>query len=613
LATGVFFLLLGRFKLSRFIRFIPYPVVGGFLAGTGWLLVRGAVGVMTDNTPSLSSLPALFQTGLLIRWLPGLVFAFVLLLVLRRHNHFLIMPAILLGAIGLFYGVLLVTHTPVPAAAAQGWLLGPFPANSLWQPLTPAVLSQVNWPAIFGELDKLGAILVISAIALLLNISALEVTVQRDIDMDRELQAAGLANLLAGLGGSPVGYQALSLSTLAYRLNARSRLVNLVSALMCGLALFFGAALLSILPKPVLGGLLMFLGLSFLVEWVYDAWFRLSRVDYVLVLLILVVVSTLGFLQGVAVGVAVAVILFVVNYSRINVIKNTLSGASYHSNVDRPAAQRQLLEKQGDRIFILGLQGFIFFGTAQLLLSRIHARLNTRGRATLAYLVLDFRLVSGLDSSAVFSFVRMQQLAEVDHFHLILTDLRPADRRQLEKGGLAGVLIFPALDYGVEWCEDDLLAAEGANLAGRHESLQKQLKQVLSGPAAVTRLMAYLEKQEVGEGHTLMHQGDPPEAMYFIESGQVKAELELPDGKTMRLRTMHSGSVVGEIGLYLGGARTASIITTQPSTLYRLSAAALEKMNADDPQVAMGLHQWIARLLAERLSYTNRTLEALME
>jgi SulP family sulfate permease len=101
--------------------------------------------------------------------------------------------------------------------------------------------------------------------------------------------------------------------------------------------------------------------------------------------------------------------------------------------------------------------------------------------------------------------------------------------------------------------------------------------------------------------------------MYFIESGQVKAELELPDGKALRLRTMHSGSVVGEIGLYLGGARTASIVTTQPSTLYRLSASALEQMKVEDPEVAMGLHQWIARLLAERLSYTNRTLEALMK
>src|SRR5512135_794970 len=42
------FLLLGWFKASGFVRYIPYPVVGGFLAGTGWLLARGGLGVMVS-------------------------------------------------------------------------------------------------------------------------------------------------------------------------------------------------------------------------------------------------------------------------------------------------------------------------------------------------------------------------------------------------------------------------------------------------------------------------------------------------------------------------------------------------------------------------------------
>lgn len=50
LSTGVILFLLGRFKASRFIRFIPYPAVGGFLAGTGWLLVTGAYKVMTGRS-----------------------------------------------------------------------------------------------------------------------------------------------------------------------------------------------------------------------------------------------------------------------------------------------------------------------------------------------------------------------------------------------------------------------------------------------------------------------------------------------------------------------------------------------------------------------------------
>ena len=48
LATGLFFLALGFLKLGGLSRFIPYPVIGGFLAGTGWLLLKGSVGVLAD-------------------------------------------------------------------------------------------------------------------------------------------------------------------------------------------------------------------------------------------------------------------------------------------------------------------------------------------------------------------------------------------------------------------------------------------------------------------------------------------------------------------------------------------------------------------------------------
>ena len=49
LLTGAFYLVLGLLKLGRLVRFVPYPVIGGFLAGTGWMLVQGSVGVMTGR------------------------------------------------------------------------------------------------------------------------------------------------------------------------------------------------------------------------------------------------------------------------------------------------------------------------------------------------------------------------------------------------------------------------------------------------------------------------------------------------------------------------------------------------------------------------------------
>ena len=271
LLVGVIFLLLGRFRLSGFVRYIPYPVVGGFLAGTGWLLAKGGVGVMVNIPLTLANLPRLFSAEMLILWLPGLIFGVALLLVLRRYKHFLITLSALVLVTALFYGYLWIAHISVADASARGWLLGPFPAGGFYQPLTPATLAQVDWRAVFGQADKMATILVLSVIALLLNTSGLEITAHQDIDLNRELMTAGFANLAGGLGGSTVGYQTLGMSALAYRLGARSRMVSVIAGLVCGAALLFGASLFSYVPKLLLGGMLLYLGLTFLVEWLVDA------------------------------------------------------------------------------------------------------------------------------------------------------------------------------------------------------------------------------------------------------------------------------------------------------------------------------------------------------
>ena len=110
-----------------------------------------------------------------------------------------------------------------------------------------------------------------------------------------------------------------------------------------------------------------------------------------------------------------------------------------------------------------------------------------------------------------------------------------------------------------------------------------------------------------------MRQGDPPTEMHFVEGGLVNIQLASPDGQVVRLRSIRGGATVGEMGLYLGTARTASVIAGRPSTVYRLSADSLNDMRAQDPEVAALLHEWIARLLAERLADNNRTIEARME
>ena len=603
--TGAFLLALGQFKVGELVRFIPYPAIAGFLAGTGWLLFRGSLEIMTDIKLNLSNLGLLFQTEILLRWLPGLIFAAVLVLISRRYNHWSIVPTAIIAAIGLFYLFLWTSHTSFEDAIAKGWLLAPFTAETLWQPFNPAKLIEVDWSVISTQI--IGDILTIAAIspiAILLNASALELAAECDIDFNQELKAAGMANLAVGVGGGLVGYQTLSDSLLVYRLGASSRLVGLISAGVFAIALYFGAATLSLFPKPILGGLLLFFGLSLLLESLWDAGHKLPKAEYFIVLLILVVVGAVGFLQGVGVGLVAEITLFVVNYSRIDVAKRVDSGVNYRSRVHRSPNQAQILRQKGDQTYIVELQGLIFFGTANKLLNLIRERLDLANE-NLSFVILDFHDVTGLDSSAVLSFAKLKQIAKKQSLQLVLTDLPPTAANQFQQGGVLETPdpvfhVFPDLDRGLEWCESQILAVSQLRHP-RFLPLVMQLCSSLLAPEQANKLMQYLELMHLSEGEYLFRQGDPSEGLYFIESGQLSVVVVLSDGETKRLRTYTSGAIVGEMGLYGNAPRFASVVSDRNSRLYHLSNQAFARIETEEPLLAATFHKFIVNLLAERL------------
>ncbi len=608
LGAGIFLWSLGQFKLGRLVRFLPYPVIGGFLAGTGWLITKGAISTMTDQPLSL----ALLQPDILLRWLPGLIFAITIFFILSRTDHSLVIPSMVIGSTLLFYLVAYLTGS-LANLTTQGWMLGPFLKGSLWQPISLADLDQVNWTVIAGQAVNIATILVMSAIALLLNGTGIELATRRDMDLNHELKIAGIANIITGLMGNMSGYHHLGVSSMNHKLGASNRLAGLVTAAICLAALWFGASALSLFPKMILGGLLLYLGLSFLREWVYHAWFKLPMLDYFVVILILLVTAFVGFLEAVGVGLVTAVILFVINYSRIDVVRHELSGVTQRSRVTRPPHQQQLLHDHGNEVYILHLQGFIFFGTADNLLNTIRTHVNNPELIPPQYIILDFRRVTAIDSTASLSFNKLKQLAEAKTFTLVLSDMSANIEQQLQKSNFdesRHIHLSANLDRALEWCEQRLLYHLDLNSAAP-EKLWQQLQTLLTKSSKIEELMTYLERLEVPPQHYLIHQGDPPDALYFIESGQVTAQLEHPGQKPIRLQTMRGGHVVGEIGFYLGQERSAAVIADEPSVIYRLSLDTLRRMETQDPNIASTFHQVIVHRLAERVNHLVSAVNAL--
>lgn len=253
------------------------------------------------------------------------------------------------------------------------------------------------------------------------------------------------------------------------------------------------------------------------------------------------------------------------------------------------------------------------------MLEKIRHRIDKKDLCKLGFIVLDFHRVTHVDSSAVFGITRLKQVIQANNILMVWTEVKPEIVKNLELGGLKddtdnSFVIKPSLDEGVEWCENKILTRQGMNdLTGFIEKVESQLKRVFPDLQGSDRLLQYLERRELREGEVLIKQGDPADEMYFVESGLVTIELELPNNKHLRLRSIRGGAMVGEVGMYLQQERTASVIAARPSVVYRLSAQSLKTMQVKDSEVAAQFHEWIARLLAERIADNNRIIEALME
>jgi SulP family sulfate permease len=617
LLTGLVLFCLGAYHLGGLIRFMPYPVMGGFLAGTGWLLVKGSFKVTTGHAVTLDNLGFLFEPGVAVKWVPALVFAVALVAGMRRWRHVATLPILLAAGILLFHGVRLGLGVSAAEIEAGGFVLGHLPAEAAWRPTALFAAADADWAAVFEQAGTIATVLMISAIGVLLNSSGMEVAANQDIDLNRELKIAGLANLASGLGGGIIGFHTLGLSSLVLKMGVKSRVVGLVSAGLCAAMLVVGTGPLALFPKAVLGGLLMYIGFNFLIEWLYDGRRHMSPGDYLVVLMIVAIVGSFGYLHGAAAGVVACVVLFVVNYSRVDVAKHELTGADVSSNVDRPRRDARLLAVHGRRILVFTLQGFMFFGTANKLLTRVIGRVDAALPEEPARFVLfDFRRVSGIDSSAAMSFAKMRQFAEKRGLVLVFAHLPDEVAQVMRQAGFLAesgptYRLLPDLDYALEWCEDEVLREVAAQGGGPPVGLMTELERELGAAGVAEHLAAHFERLDFAAGTMLLREGEDSDELYLLESGRVTVQIAGDDGKPIRLRSMQSGTVVGEMGLYLGIRRSASVVADEPCVCYRLTQAGLARMQSQAPGVAAAFHREMARRLADRLRHTDLMVKAL--
>ena len=614
LAMGLVILLMGLFKLGGLVRYMPFPVMAGFLAGTGWLLTVGGISVASD-TPFGR---ALLEPEKLARWLPALLLGVAMLIAVRRTGK----PTVLATLFGLglltFYGVMTAVGRTPAELASDGWLLGPFPQDMAWSPpWTPQTLARVDTEALWRAVPLAAPAIFISVIALLLNTSSLELLTRRDIRLDQELKVTGVANLVSGIAGGLIGYHAMSVSSLSHALGKGRRLPGLLVALMIVCTLLAGTALLSHIPRLLLGGLLIYIGLAMLHEWLLQAWSTFSKADYAVVLAIFGIIASTDFLWGIGLGTVMTMLLFLVNYSRVDVVRHALSGITCRSRVVRSPQETALLAAVGGQLLVLKLQGFIFFGTANTALERVQARAALAAEPRLRFLVIDFQQVSGLDATAVLSLAKLLQFSQQSGITLLFTHLPDTAWTQLQRGGFdvasSGLLRFADLDRGVEWVEDALLAQHGQDRPAEAgpATLEEALLGIVPERSRIAALLGKMQRRELAAGDTLLHQGHASDTLILMESGQLTALLERPGQRPLRLQTVRGANILGELGFFLGTARSASVVADTASVVHCLSQAGWTELRRDHPDLASTLDSLVIHQLSLRVVHLTKVVDAL--
>ena len=614
LLTGILLWGTGALRLGQWLRFIPYPVIGGFLAASGFLLITGGMEVVTQTNLTLgpSSWEPLYSPAYLPQIVLGALFAVSIPVLGRFVPNYLALPIA-------FFGFLIAMDAGlfgfVKDAGVRGeWFLPSLGELSLWLPINAIFSQQVDWGVIAQSSAEIGSFCGVMAIALLLDVTSLEVARQKTGDLDQEFRSNGLANLFAAFFGGFGGSLSMNACLLLDESGATTRWSGAIVGIVCAIILFSGADVGSVVPKAILGGMLAYLGVMIIVE-LWQAPAKSSWTEWALTGIMTLVIINFGYFMGVVLGVIGACLMFALSYSRIGVVRRHLTRYEFASNVERSPEQTRLLREEGKRVHVFWLSGFIFFGSSNGLFERIKRVIEGQQGKPVDYVVLDFGSVPGLDTSAVLSLVKLRNYCEENGVTLGFSGLSEAMQLSFEKAGFFGSTrphqLFKSRNEAIEWCEDMLLMHHEVGEASTY-TFESWLQEEFGGEIPFDRIASYMERSELQKGEYLFRQGEPSDSIVLQASGCVAITIIDEEGRQIRLRRMLGHTIVGEMGFYRGMPRTAHVIAEGPTVVYRLTREAFDKMQEQDPAAAGAFNQLIIRLLSDRLEFANREISALL-
>ena len=623
LMTGVLQMIFGFVGLGGLIKYMPYPVVSGYLSGVGLIIIGSQVPKFLGAPTSATLWHALTApaTWLWQSVVVGIVTVAVMVLAPRVTKAVPAAILALLAGTASYFGLslidpamLVLDNNPLVIGAMGGSGSGFIEGMA------------ARWQGVqgMGLRDLRNLLVPALTLAVLLSIDTLKTCVVLDAltrsrhDSNRELFGQGLGNVTAGLIGGMPGAGQMGATMVNMSSGAVSRMSGVIEGVLALLAFLLLGRLIAWVPVAALAAILIVVGIRMIDRHSFQ--FLKSRntiFDFAVILAVVTVALTVGLIPASATGVVLAIVLFIREQIGGQVVRRKVYGNQSFSKQIRLHDDMTILEQRGDQAVIFELQGSLFFGTANQLYTSLEPEIKTR-----KYILLDMSRVQTIDVTAAHMLEQIRDMMAEKGGFLVFAKLPynlPSGRdmqQYIDQMGLApyksAARIFDELDGAQEWVENRILK-EAALERAEEKLLDLNELGLFKGRKEETlaALELRLDKRSVKAGEKIFARGDAGDELFLIRKGSVRIMLTLAGGKAHHVSSFGRGDFFGEMAFLDGDARSADAIAFTDVDLFVLSRKTFDAFADEHKKASLKLMEGLASTLASRLRYANTELRAL--
>ncbi len=624
--AGVLQTLIGFMGIGKLIKYIPYPVVSGYLSGVGLIII----GSQIPKFAGVAAGTAWFEV--LVRpydwdWRGVAVGAATVVAILAAPRLTRVVPNTIVGiAAGvLVYAGIAACDPALLQLDGNRLVIGTLGATSegyldlitrRWHQIGELRLSQVA--GLIGSALTLAALLCIDTLK---TCVVLDQKTRTRHEPDRELAAQGLANVVASAIGGMPGAGTMGASMVNFSGGATTRISGVVEGVSTLLVALLLGAFVAWIPVATLSGVLIVVGLRMIdTDPLRFLESRSTVLDFSVVLAVVAVAVFVDLIAASAVGVILSIILFLREQVGGNVVRRKSFVGQRSSTYYRPEAEMTILDQRGNSAVIFELQGSLFFGTTHQLYLTLAPELDTT-----EFMILDLQRVQSVDVTATHMLILVRDALAQRKAPLLLSNVRerlPNGRKLREFLELAGLvpdgeslIILPTLEAAIEWVETALLGGIDKSTADL-PPLDLHDIELFKGSKADTLqdLCSAMDRRSVVQGETIYRRGDADANLYLIRSGEVRI-MGCVGGRSRlsHIATFGRGEFFGGLAFLDHQPRANDAIASLDTELFVLTREKFDALAEGHKRIAFVLLSKLAKTLAIRLRHADDELTLLQE